>query len=487
MMHNALFTDFYELTMAQGFWKRGYNGHRVVFDYFFRRQPFSGGYSVFAGLDTLLDALENFRFTQDDLAYLESLGLFDRGFLDFLSSFRFTGTIYAAKEGEIVFPQEPLVRVEANLLQAQIIEGVVLNTINFQNLIATKSARVWLASGRGSIMEFGLRRAQGADGALSAARAAYIGGAYGTSNTIAGKRFGIPVLGTMAHSWVMSYPTELEAFRTYASIYPKATVFLIDTYNTLESGTTNAIIAGKELEAQGHTFGVRLDSGDIDYLTREVRRKLDEAGCTKATITVSNDLDEGIIEHLVASKAPIDTWGVGTNLVTGGNDAAFTGVYKLSAIQEGDGFRPVMKISDNPEKTTNPGIKELYRIYNENGLPRLDIITVNDESPEEGKPVMAYHPSGDYRQLQIVPTKVETLLSKVFEGGARVGTAPSLKESQEYFKKRISLFDSTYLRQLNPHVYKVSISGRLRDMKLGIISKNQSTRYVTTDSELGGR
>lgn len=478
IMHNALFTDFYELTMAQGFWKRGYVGRRVVFDYFFRRHPFAGGYSVFAGLDSLLDALENFRFGQDDLAYLESLGSFDKGFLDFLAGFKFTGTLYAAKEGEIIFPQEPLVRIEADLLQAQIIEGVILNTINFQNLIATKSARVWLASGKGHIMEFGLRRAQGADGALSATRAAFIGGAFGTSNTIAGKRFGIPVLGTMAHSWVMSYPTELEAFRAYASTYPDGTVFLIDTYNTLESGTANAIIAGKELQAQGHNFGVRLDSGDIDYLTREVRRKLDEAGCPKATITVSNDLDESIIEHLVATKAPIDTWGVGTNLVTGGNDAAFTGVYKLAAIQDGDGFRPVMKISDNPEKTTNPGIKGLYRIYNGDNIPRLDLITVNDEIPEEGKPLTAYHPSGDYRQLQTVPTKVEPLLSKVFEGGVRVGERPSLKESQAYFMKRIQLFDSTYLRQLNPHVYKVSISGRLKQTKLGIIAQNQATRYA---------
>lgn len=477
-LHSALFTDYYELTMAQGFWKRNYMGRTVVYDYFFRRHPFAGGFSVFAGLNTLLDALENFRFEQDDLAYLESLGNFDKGFLDFLANFKFTGTLYAAREGEIVFPQEPLIRVEADMLQAQIIEGIILNTINFQNLIATKAARVWLASGKGQIMEFGLRRAQGVDGALSASRAAFIGGAFGTSNTSAGKRFGIPVLGTMAHSWVMSYPSELEAFRAYASTYPDGTVFLIDTYNTLESGIENAIIVGKELEANGHHFGVRLDSGDIDYLTREVRRKLNEAGCKTATITVSNDLDESIIEHLVATKAPVDTWGVGTNLVTGGNDAAFTGVYKLSAIQEGEEFRPVMKISDNPEKTTNPGIKNLYRIYNGDEVPRLDLMTFEDEEPKVGEPLTAYHPSGDYRQLQIVPTKVEPLIHKVFENGRRVGATLSLKENQQYFKQRIDLFDATYLRQLNPHIYKVSISGNLKKVKLGIIAENQTSRYV---------
>ncbi|HCO49131.1 MAG TPA: nicotinate phosphoribosyltransferase [Spirochaetaceae bacterium] len=476
IMKSALFTDFYELTMAQGYWKQGTNDHRVAFDYFFRRQPFSGGYSVFAGMGTLLEALEDFHYSQDDIAYLESLGIFDAGFLDYLSGFRFRGDILSVKEGEIVFPQEPLVRVEGDLVQAQIVEGLVLNTLNFQSLIATKSARIWLASGRGKIMEFGLRRAQGADGAISAARAAFIGGAYGSSNTLAGKLFGMPVLGTMAHSWVMSFPSELEAFRAYAEIYPASAVFLIDTYNTLESGILNAITVGKELKAQGYTFGVRLDSGDIDYLTRKVREKLDDAGFKDAWIVVSNELDEFIIEHLVASHAPIDMWGVGTKLITGGDDAAFTGVYKLAAMKSGATEKAVMKVSENPEKSTNPGRKNLFRLYDENDTARLDLITLADEEPRAGTEIVANHPLGDYRRLSIVPARVEPLLSAMMEKGVKVPGQPILKASQEYMDGRLKSFDTTYLRQLNPHVYKVSMSTKLRDLKLSLIKKYLKTK-----------
>lgn len=476
IMNNALFTDFYELTMAQGYWKRGINEHKVVFDYFFRRQPFAGGYSVFAGLGTLLEALENFHFTQDDLAYLETLGIFDKGFLDYLQDFRFKGELLSVKEGELIFPQEPIVRVEGDLVQAQIVEGLVLNTLNFQSLIATKSARIWLASERGRIMEFGLRRAQGADGAISAARAAFIGGAYGTSNTLAGKLFGMPVLGTMAHSWVMTFPSELDAFRAYAEIYPGNAVLLIDTYNTLESGINNAIIVGKELAAKGYSFGVRLDSGDIDYLTRKVRERLDNAGFPDAKIVVSNELDETIIEHLKSSKAPIDMWGVGTKLVTGGDEAAFTGVYKLAAMRSGTSEKAVMKVSDNPEKSTNPGRKNLYRLYDESGTARLDLITLDEETPETGTVITANHPMGDYRKLTIQPAMVEPLLSKVMENGKTVSGQPNLRSSQEYMAKRLESFDTTYLRQLNPHVYKVSISTKLRELKLGLIKKYLKTR-----------
>lgn len=468
---NALFTDFYELTMAQGYWKRNINEHKVVFDYFFRRQPFAGGYSVFAGLGSLLEALEKFRFSQDDLAYLESLQMFDKKFLGYLESFKFRGNILAAREGELIFPQEPLLRVEADLVQAQIVEGLVLNTLNFQSLIATKSARVWLASGKGKIMEFGLRRAQGTDGAMSAARAAFIGGARGTSNSLAGKVYGLPVLGTMAHSWVMSFPSELEAFRAYAEIYPMGAVFLIDTYNTLESGISNAITVGRELAAKGHSFGVRLDSGDIDYLARKVRARLDEAGFPKATIVVSNELDETIIEHLVASKAPIDLWGVGTKLVTGGEEAAFAGVYKLAAIQSGSIEKAVMKVSDNPEKSTNPGRKNLYRLYDEAEMARLDLITLDDEEPQAGVEILANHPSGDYRRLSIAPAKVEPLLAKVMENGVKAKALPDLRSSQAYMAVRLNSIDATYLRQLNPHIYKVSVSSKLKDLKLGLIKK----------------
>lgn len=470
---SALFTDFYELTMAQGYWKHGTYGQEAVFDYFFRRHPFQGGFSVFAGLEPLLDALEGFRFGQEDLAYLESLKCFEKGFLDYLADFSFSGNILSVREGEIVFPHEPLFRVEADLVQAQIIEGLVLNTLNFQSLVATKSARVWLASNKGKIMEFGLRRAQGPDGALSATRASFIGGAFGTSNTLGGKRYGLPVLGTMAHSWVMSFPTELEAFRAYADIYPTNAVLLIDTYNTLESGIDNAITVGAELKSKGYSFGVRLDSGDIDYLTRQVRKRLDEAGFPEAKIVVSNELDEAIIEHLVTSNAPIDVWGVGTNLVTGGDEAAFSGVYKLAAIRRGATEKSVMKVSDNPEKSTEPGRKRLYRLYGASNGARVDLIALEDEAPEVGKELLAHHPSGDYRRLSIVPAKVEPLLSEVMHEGKRTTPGPSLADCQAYLFGRIGEFDSTYLRQLNPHVYKVSVSERLKDLKLSLIRKYQ--------------
>ncbi len=471
IVQSALFTDFYELTMAQGYWKRGVSGQRVVFDYFFRRQPFSGGYSVFAGLGTLLDALAGFRFNDTDIRFLDGLGIFDKAFLEYLSTFSFKGTIYSVREGEIVFPQEPLLRVDGDLVESQVIEGIILNTLNFQSLVATKSARVWLASGKGKIMEFGLRRAQGSDGAVSATRAAYIGGAFGTSNTLAGSLFGIPLMGTMAHSWVMSYPSELESFKAYAEIYPNSATFLIDTYNTLESGIGNAIAIGKELAVRGLSFGVRLDSGDIDYLSREVRSRLDEAGLHKAKIVVSNELDEDIIEHLVTSHAPIDVWGVGTNLVTGGNEAAFTGVYKLSMIQAGSVDKAVMKFSDNPEKSTNPGKKDVFRLYDDRGKARLDLITLEGEMPAESVPLVAHHPSGDYRQLGFVPAKVEPLLQKVMEDGRKLGDKPSLVQSRQYFMNRIENFDTTYMRQLNPHIYKVSISDKLKDLKLGLLKK----------------
>lgn len=467
---SALFTDFYELTMAQGYWKRGISDH-AVFDYFFRRQPFSGGYSVFAGLGSLLDDLDSFRFSQADLAWMEGLGMFDAGFLDYLAAFRFSGRILAAREGEIIFPQEPIVRIEADLIQAQIIEGLVLNRLNFQSLIATKAARVWLASGRGQVMEFGLRRAQGRDGAISASRAAFIGGVAGTSNSLAGSLFGIPAMGTMAHSWVMSFRDELESFQAYASIYPDSTTFLLDTYNTLESGLPNAMLAGASLRASGRPFGVRLDSGDIDYLAREVRRRLDEAGFGDTFIVVSNELDEEIIDHLHSSGAPVKVWGVGTHLVTGGKESSFTGVYKLAALRRDGVVEPSMKISDNPEKSTNPGIKQVFRLFDEDGSARVDLVAVDGEEPRPGRECRAHHPSGDWRELKFVPARVEPLLFPVMDAGVRIGPARSVHDARGYMESRIDGFDATYLRLLNPHVYKVSISTRLRDLKLSYIKK----------------
>ncbi|MCA1950047.1 MAG: nicotinate phosphoribosyltransferase [Treponema sp.] len=479
---SALFTDFYELTMAQGYWKRGMN-HRAVFDMFFRRQPFNGGFSVFAGLETFLDKLAHFRFSSEDLEYLASLSYFDKDFLAYLKTFRFTGDVWAMDEGTVVFPQEPLIRIDANLIEAQIIEGMLLNTINFQSLIATKTARVYLASGKGTIMEFGLRRAQGPDGAMSASRAAFIGGASGTSNVLAGKTYGIPVMGTMAHSWIMSFPSEEAAFEAYAETYPDRTVFLIDTYDTLDSGIKNAIKVGKKLAAQGKKFGVRLDSGDIHYLSVEVRKALDAAGLKNATIAVSNDLDESIIQTLTAAKAPIDSWGVGTNMVTGGTEAAFTGVYKLAARQVADGnLQPTIKFSDNPEKTTNPGVKQVWRLYSPEGMAEADVMTLDqklankNDAPEDiikkGVEYAFWHPAADYRHFHYTPQgNIEPLLKPRMKGGELIQDHPTLKSIQQRVRLSLDRFDGSYKRILNPHIYKVSISEQLRDLKLQLIQE----------------
>lgn len=474
---NALLTDFYELTMAQGYWKENMN-QKVVFDMFFRRNPFNGGFSILAGNETLLDAVTEFRFSDDDIEFLRTQKIFEEGFLEFLKEWHFTGDLYTMDEGTVIFPQEPLVRIHANLIEAQILEGLILNVVNFQSLIATKTARVYLAAKGAPIMEFGLRRAQGPDGAMSATRAAYIGGASGTSNTLASKIYGIPAMGTMAHSWIMSHSSELEAFREYAKIYPQNAVFLIDTYDTLKSGIKNAIIAGGELVAKGYNFGVRLDSGDISYLTREVRKELDRAGFPQAKISVSNELTEEIISTLVANDAPINSWGVGTHMVTGGNESSFTGVYKLAARHDKatDAMVPAMKFSDNPAKTTNPGIKNVYRLYDENGMAAADILALDDEIVEAGKEYRFYHPMVDYRQFSYKAAKVEPLLKLRLKNGERtsprVPEAEQLRIARENMQKQLASLDESYKRILNPHIYKVSITEKLKDLKMDFIKKN---------------
>ena len=468
---SALFTDFYSLTMAQGYWKNRMD-NRAVFEMFFRRHPFGGGFSVFAGLETLLEKLAAFSFSAGDLEYLASLGSFEDAFLDYLGSFRFSGDLWALDEGTIIFPQEPLVRVDANRIESQIVEGIILNTLNFQSLVATKTARVYLASGKGSVMEFGLRRAQGADGAMSASRAAYIGGACATSNVLAGKVFGVPVLGTMAHSWIMSFPTEEAAFRAYAGLYPAKTVFLIDTYDSLKSGVRNAIRAGKVLAGQGKNFGIRLDSGDIHYLSTQARKALDEAGFPRATITVSNDLDETIIDTLTRAGAPIDSWGVGTQLVTGGTDAAFSGVYKLAASEEDGKLIPRIKFSDHPEKTTNPGVKQVWRIRDRDGMAVADVLSLDgeDDRPEQGKRYVFWHPQADYRRFyHTIEGGVEPLLKKRLENGKALAPSPPLDEVRQTLRKELDCFDQSYKRLLNPHIYKVSVTEKLRTLKLELI------------------
>ncbi|MDR0585841.1 MAG: nicotinate phosphoribosyltransferase [Treponema sp.] len=470
---SALFTDFYSLTMAQGYWKNKMD-KRAIFEMFFRRHPFGGGFSVFAGLETLIEKLRAFSFSDDDLAYLASLGIFENAFLDYLGDFHFSGDLWSLDEGTIIFPQEPLIRVDANLIESQIVEGLILNTINFQSLIATKTARVWLASGKGSIMEFGLRRAQGEDGAMSASRASFIGGAAGTSNVLAGKKFRIPVLGTMDHSWVMSFPSEEEAFKAYADLYPGKTVFLIDTYDSLKSGVQNAIKAGRTLAEKGKNFGIRLDSGDMHYLSVEVRKMLDAAGFPDATITVSNDLDELIVETLTRAGAPINTWGVGTQMVTGGSEAAFSGVYKLAASEEQNRLLPRIKFSDNPEKTTNPGVKQLWRITDTGGMVVADILTLDDPADpdilEQGRRYSFWHPQADYRHFyHTIEGSVEPLLKIRIDGGKVVFSPPPLAEIRQKVREELDRFDQSYKRILNPHIYKVSVSERLRTLKLDLI------------------
>ena len=479
----ALLTDLYELTMMQGYHHYKMH-HRAVFDMFFRRQPFGGGFSVFAGLEDVLATLETLRFEPDDLAYLESLGLFERDFLDYLSTFRFSGDVWAATEGTLVFPQEPLIRVHTTIIEAQLIESLLLNTVNFQTLVATKTARIYLASEGGAIAEFGLRRAQGSDGAMSASRAAYIGGASSTSNTLAGKRYGIPVTGTMADSWVMAFDSGRESFERYADLYPDNAILLIDTYDTLGSGIESAIAVGRELKRRGKRFGVRLDSGDIQYLSKQVRRRLDGAGLTDARIAVSNELDERIIHQLVSADSPVDLWGVGTQLVTGGGDPALTGVYKLAAKETENGtFAPTMKVSDNPEKSTNPGIKQVWRFYGAGDYPLADLVTLDERPPAgadmvrsgetgERPPVRFYHPSGDYRKFTLEGwERCEPLLVKHMEGGRVIGERPPLSRIRERTLVNLRRLDETYTRIINPHVYKVSVSKPLRRLKQDFLAR----------------
>lgn len=477
MITSALFTDFYELTMAQGFWKKNKNTPSV-FDMFFRRQPFNGGFAILAGTEPLLNAIAEFRFSESDIRYLQSLGIFAEDFLDFLRGFRFSGDIWTMEEGSVVFPNEPLLRIHGSVVECALLEGLVLNTINFQSLIATKTARIWLAAKKGPIMEFGLRRAQGCDGAMSATRAAYIGGAAGTSNTLAGKEFGIPVMGTIAHSWVMSFPDEETAFDAYAEIYPGNTCFLLDTYDTLESGIKAAIAAGKRLVPRGYNFSVRLDSGDIQYLSTKVREELDKAGFPEAKITVSNELTEEIIESLVNNHAPIDSWGVGTHMVTGGNESSFTGVYKLAARTGGtDGaLVPAMKFSDNPEKTTNPGIKQVWRLYNADGTFKADILAEENEHIAPGEMRKYFHPANDWKSFSFSAARTEPLLRRKMRNGIRCEAEKTIDESRAHMEASLDRLDGSYKRILNPHIYKVSLTEQLRQEKLDFLRSKRRNK-----------
>ena len=471
----ALLTDLYQLTMAYGYWKNGAHDREAVFDLFFRRHPFLGGYTVCAGLASAIDLLDHFRFEEEDLIYLAGLlgsdgnPMFEAAFVDFLRKTEFTCDVDAIPEGTVVFPQEPLVRVKGPIYQAQMIETLLLNQINFATLIATKSARVCLAARGEPVLEFGLRRAQGIDGALTASRSAYIGGCAATSNVLAGKLYGVPVSGTMAHGWVMSFGSEREAFQAFARAMPNNAVFLVDTYDTLQ-GVAHAIEVGQWLQGQGHTFsGIRLDSGDLAYLSKEARRMLDAAGFPQARILASGDLDEELIEDLKQTqRAPIAMWGVGTNLVTGGTEAALGGVYKLTAVRDDGEWQYRLKISEQPSKTTNPGLLRVRRYRDAQGQSVADAIYDETEYLAGGVTIIDPLDSTKHRHLG-AEMPFEELLVPVFRGGQRVYESPLLAEIRARTAAQLSTFHEGHKRLKNPHLYPVGLSQGLHERKTAMI------------------
>ena len=478
MRNLALFTDLYELTMLQGYYFSD-PGQEAVFNMFFRRQPFDGGYAVFAGLAPLLEAISQMRFEEEDLAYLRTTGLFREEFLRYLADFRFRGDIFSVPEGSVVFPNEPLLRVQGLLMEAQLIEGMVLNFLNFQTLIATKAARIVFEAGDAAVLDFGLRRAQGVDGALSATRAAFIGGASGTSNVLAGQIYGIPVKGTMAHSWIMSFQNERVAFEKYAELYPENCILLVDTFDTLRSGVPNAIEVFKKLKERGvPSYGIRLDSGDLDYLSRESRRLLDASGLPDAKIFVSNELDEEVISQLAAGRPPIDGWGVGTRLVTGGRDSALTGVYKIVARKTAGEFEPCIKISNNPEKLSSPGKTGILRFFNGNGMMAADLVFLEAERDEllklveKRSPVRFQHPLIGHSHF-VLPDYTETreMLRPFMRAGETLESPPLLADIRSFARQELKRLDPTFRRLLNPHRYKVSHSGSLYNLTKKLVDR----------------
>ncbi|MCX7956404.1 MAG: nicotinate phosphoribosyltransferase [Endomicrobia bacterium] len=466
-----LLTDLYELTMAQGYFFSKKN-ERVVFDVSFRKTPFGGGYIIFAGLQTLVEVLLNLKVTDEDIDYLKSLEIFNDKFLCYLKNFKFSGDIYSVEEGEIVFPKEPILRIHAPIIEAQIIESIVLNVINFQSLIATKTSRIVEVAKDKIILEFGLRRAQGIDGAISASRAAYIGGASATSNVLAGKLFEIPLKGTMAHSWVMSFENELEAFRKYSKLYKENIILLIDTYSTINSGIKNAIKVLKEVKRRGvKNFGIRLDSGDLETLSKKVRYLLDKAGLKEAKIVVSNELDEDIINQLLIRKSPIDMFGVGTKLITGNPDSSLSGVYKIVAKKSGGKYLPLIKFSDTPEKVSLPHIKNLIRFY-QKGTYMCDMICLYSE--KFTKNMDLYHPDFHYKIFRISDCKdieKKIIIKKILDKGKLVYNFLNLKIVRENTIRNLASLPEEYKRLINPHIFPVGISKNLSFLKERLLSK----------------
>lgn len=479
----TLLTDLYELTMMQGYFRNKTQNETVIFDAFYRNNPGDGGYAIACGLEQVIQYVQELHFSQEDIAYLHSLHIFEEDFLAYLADFHFSGDIYAIPEGTVIFPREPLVKVVAPIMEAQLMETAILNIINHQSLIATKAARVCHAARGDGIMEFGLRRAQGPDAGTYGARAAVIGGCIGTSNVLCGQLFDVPVKGTHAHSWIMSFPDEYSAFKAYADMYPNACILLVDTYETLKSGVPNAIKVFTEMREAGIPltfYGIRLDSGDLAYLSKKARKMLDDAGFPDAVISASNDLDEFLIDSLKEQGAAITSWGVGTNLITSKDCPSFGGVYKLAAIQAPDGsFIPKIKLSENSEKITNPGSKKIYRIYEkESGKIKADLICLEEEAYEENRDLMLFDPLEPWKKtlLKAGTYTLRELMVPVFVKGNCVYTSPKTMEIRDYcLKEQDTLWEETR-RLVNPHKVYVDLSDKLYQTKINLLNEMGQAR-----------
>lgn len=479
----TLLTDLYELTMMQGYFKEKANDI-VVFDVFYRKNPSGSGYAITCGLEQVIDYIKNLSFTYNDIDYLRSLGIFHEDFLDYLAGFHFTGDIYAIPEGSVVFPYEPLVKVVAPIMEAQLVETALLNIVNHQSLIATKASRVCYAAKGDGVMEFGLRRAQGPDAGTFGARAAVIAGCIGTSNVICGQSYNVPLMGTHAHSWIMSFPDEYTAFKAYAEIYPNACTLLVDTYDTLKSGVPNAIRVFDEMKAAGKMpvrYGIRLDSGDLAYLSKKARKMLDEAGYRDAVISASSDLDEYLINSLKNQGAAITSWGVGTNLITSADNPSFGGVYKLAAIKkpEDTEFTAKIKISENPAKITNPGNKTVFRLYDrETGKIKADLIALADEKYDENTDLEIFDPMATWKR-SILPAgsyKIREMLVPIFIKGQCVYQSPETMEIRNYCAAELAtLWDETR-RLVNPQEVHVDLSQPLYDLKQKLLNNRRASR-----------
>ena len=473
MRNLTLLTDLYQLTMMYGYSKYEQMDKVAVFDVFYR--GVGNNYAIACGLEQVVDYVLNLKFDEDDIEYLRSLKIFDEDFLKLLKNFKFTGDIYAVPEGTVVFPQEPILTVKARMFEAQFIETAILCILNHQTLIATKTAKIVYAAKGRAIAEFGLRRAQGPDAGIYGARAAMIAGCQSTSNVLAGKMFDVPVSGTHAHSWVMSFPSELEAFRAYADIYPDKCLLLCDTYDTLNSGVPNAITVFNELKAKGYKpLGIRLDSGDLAYLSKQARKMLDDAGFPDAKIFASGDIDENVLQSLDSQNAAIDCYGIGTKLITSMDCPSLGGVYKLAGIEEDGVLVPKLKMSDTPAKITNPGFKKIVRLYDKNTDKAIaDLICLMEENFDNLDKIEIFHPDFSWKRKTVSNFYAKNLVVQIIKQGKLVYDFPSVKEIAEYHKASYAEFWNEYKRMLNPHIYKVDLSQKLYDLKQKLLKENK--------------